>query len=64
VERCSRIEWFRATYTTTVPGEQADINLQNIGDQDNQLAEYAETPKGKRKYLPHLMINMLGRRTT
>jgi len=58
------IEWFRATYSTTVPGEQADINLQNIGDADNQMAEYADTPNGKRKYLPHLMINMLGRRAT
>ena len=58
------IEWTRATYATTVPGEQAEINLLDIGDLDNQMAQFVKTPGGDRKYLPHLMINMLGRRAT
>jgi hypothetical protein len=56
------IEWSRATYSTTVPGEHVDLNLDDFREVDNRMAEFAETPGGKRKYLPYLMVNMLGRK--
>ena len=58
------LEWTRATYSTTVVGEHIDLNLADFREIDNRMAEVAETPGGQRKYLPYLMVNMLGRRPT
>lgn len=38
-------------YSTNVPGEFIDIDLANPGA-DNDMAALADTPNGKRKYLP------------
>jgi len=51
--------WTRICYSTNVPNEFFDIVPDNTGV-DNSMAAFAETPAGKRKYLPYLMVNMLG----
>lgn len=53
--------WDQIYYSSTVPGEFFPLTEENLGI-DNQLAMAAETPQGKRKYLPYLMVNMLGTR--
>jgi len=51
--------WTRICYSTNVPNEFVDIVPDNAGV-DNSMAAFAETPAGTRKYLPYLMVNMLG----
>ena len=53
--------WTNIWYSTTVPNEFFEITEQTTGI-DNDIAAVADTPDGKRKYLPYLMVNMLGRR--
>jgi hypothetical protein len=55
------LQWTHATYSTTVPGEHVDLPLSDPREVDNRMAEHARTPQGDRKYLPYLMVNMLGR---
>jgi hypothetical protein len=50
------IHWSHATYSTTVPGEHVDIDLRDFREVDNRMA----AKDGQRKYLPYLMVNMLG----
>lgn len=52
-------EWTNVCYSTNVPNEFFDIVANNPGI-DDSMAAFAETPGGKRKYLPYLMVNMLG----
>jgi SAM-dependent methyltransferase len=54
------LSWRHATYSSTVPGEHIDLDLANLKEVDNKLAQHAPTPHGSRKYLPYLMVNMLG----
>jgi len=54
-------EWNHVVYSTNVPEDLYPLDPANPGI-DNQLAALADTPKGKRKYLPYLMVNMLGTR--
>jgi len=51
--------WTKICYSTNVPNEFVDIVPDNTGV-DNSMAAFAETPAGTRKYLPYLMVNMLG----
>lgn len=51
--------WNNICYSTNVPNEFFDILPNNPGI-DDRMAAFAETPGGKRKYLPYLMVNMLG----
>ncbi len=54
--------WAHEMFSTTVPNEFIEIT-ENAEDIDNRLAIQAETKSGvKRKYLPYLMVNMLGTR--
>src|SRR3954468_3412896 len=53
--------WSAICYSTNVPGEFVDITPENAGV-DNSLAAHADTAAGPRKYLPYLMVNMLGRK--
>lgn len=54
-------EWSKAYYSTTVPGEFVDIGAD--AGADNRMATLVDAGKGlKRKYLPYLMVNMLGKR--
>lgn len=53
--------WNQIYYSSTIPGEFFPLTEENMGI-DNQLAMNAETPQGPRKYLPYLMVNMLGTR--
>lgn len=53
--------WTYATYSTNVGGEHTELNLQDLREVDNRMAVHASTPNGQRKYLPYLMVNMLGR---
>lgn len=62
MELFPRFEWRHICYSTNVPGEFIDITQENTGA-DNAMAAMAETPQGKRKYLPYLMVNMLGLKT-
>lgn len=53
-------DWKDIYYSSIVPGEFFALNEENIGI-DNQLAATMKTPQGAdRKYLPYLMVNMLG----
>jgi SAM-dependent methyltransferase len=55
-----RFAWRHATYSSNVPGEHVELDLADIREVDNRLAQRAPTPNGDRKYLPYLMVNMLG----
>lgn len=53
-------EWATPHYSTTVEGEFVEITEANKGA-DNAMAVVATTPAGaQRKYLPYLMVNMIG----
>ena len=54
--------WSKICYSTTVPNEFIEIGPDSLGA-DNAMAAIAETPQGKRKYLPYLMVNMLGHKS-
>ncbi len=56
------VEWTHATYSTTVGGEHIELNLRDVREVDNRMAAHQATPGGQRKYLPYLMVNMLGRK--
>jgi SAM-dependent methyltransferase len=56
-----QFEWSKICYSTVVPGEFFDITPENPRV-DNDLALVLDTDDGKRKYLPYLMVNMLGRK--
>jgi hypothetical protein len=51
--------WEHVVYSTNVPEEFFPLDPANPGV-DNKLAAMAKTPGGQRKYLPYLMVNMLG----
>ena len=57
-----QFEWVSAAYSTSVSGEIVSLDLRDFREVDNRMAEYADTPRGRRKYLPYLMVNMLGRK--
>jgi len=61
IELFPAFSWGTPCYSTNVPGEFVDITPENPGV-DNSLAAHADTAAGKRKYLPYLMVNMLGRK--
>ncbi|MCV6636152.1 class I SAM-dependent methyltransferase [Candidatus Albibeggiatoa sp. nov. NOAA] len=52
-------QWIASHWSTYITGEFAPIHS-NKNDFDSQLSLMADTPKGKRKYLPYLMVNMIG----
>lgn len=58
-------EWSRLFYSTTVDLEFIEIEEpladKNAGA-DNKMAIHLQKGEAKRKYLPYLMVNMLGRR--
>lgn len=51
--------WEHVLYSTSVQGEFFPVTEQNLGV-DNSLALLADTGRGQRKYLPYLMVNMIG----
>lgn len=51
--------WDHVCYSSNVPEEIIPIPPDKPGV-DNEMAILADTPGGKRKYLPYLMVNMLG----
>lgn len=55
------LEWTQAAYSSSVSGEIVPLDLADFREVDNRMAAFADTPQGKRKYLPYLMVNMLGR---
>lgn len=59
IELFPEFAWSNVCYSTNVPNEFVDIAPSNPGI-DNSMAAFADTPGGKRKYLPYLMVNMLG----
>jgi len=56
-------EWTKIFYSTNLANEFVEIEFQKP-DADERMASYVDTPKGKRKFLPYLMVNMLGTRKT
>ena len=63
IELFPEFAWRHICYSTNVPNEFFDIPSENPGV-DNAMAVFAETPGGKRKYLPYLMVNMIGYKTS
>jgi len=57
------LEWQQAAYSTSMAGELIPLDLRDFREVDNRMAAFVDTPQGKRKYLPYLMVNMLGRRS-
>lgn len=57
-------EWAHACYSTTVDNEFIEINEMKSRDDgaDNRMAVEFKRGDDKRKYLPYLMVNMLGTR--
>lgn len=57
-------DWARLFYSTTVDNEFIEINEMTSRDDgaDNQMAVEFKRGEDKRKYLPYLMVNMLGTR--
>lgn len=55
-----QLAWKHATYSTNLPGEHFDLDLADLREVDNRMAQHKPTPRGQRKYLPYLMVNMLG----
>lgn len=54
--------WDTPYYSTTAQGEFIPITEENKGA-DNMMAVVVDAPNGgKRKYLPYLMVNMIGRK--
>ena len=56
------LEWAQAAYSSNVAGDLTTIDLRDFREVDNRMAVFADTPQGQRKYLPYLMVNMLGRK--
>jgi hypothetical protein len=52
-----------AAYSTDVPGDIVPLDLRDIREVDGGMAVTPKTPQRGRKYLPYLMVNMLGRRS-
>ncbi|HFD92326.1 MAG TPA: class I SAM-dependent methyltransferase [Gammaproteobacteria bacterium] len=59
IELFPDFEWKHIYYSTNVPNEFFEVTDDTI-ETDNKLAIKKRGFKGKRKYLPYLMINMLG----
>jgi len=57
------LEWAQAAYSTNVANEIVPLDLRDFREIDNRMAAFVDTAQGKRKYLPYLMVNMLGRRS-
>jgi SAM-dependent methyltransferase len=57
-----QLAWKHATYSTNLPGEHFDLDLSDVKEVDHRMALYKQVPQGSRKYLPYLMVNMLGER--
>ncbi len=54
--------WSNMFYSTNVNGEFLEVT-EKVSDVDDRMAVHADAPQGqKRKYLPYLMMNMLGTR--
>lgn len=62
MELYPQFAWTHVCYSTNVPDEFVDITPEKPG-MDDAMAALVDTPKGKRKYLPYLMVNMLGLKT-
>ncbi len=57
-----QLQWSSVFYSTTVAGEFVEITAEDAGA-DNRMAAISDAGNGqKRKYLPYLMVNMLGRK--
>lgn len=54
-------DWATPYYSTNVEGELIEIGEQNL-QADNKMAKLADIGQGRaaRKYLPYLMVNMIG----
>lgn len=56
------IEFSNQYYSTNLPGEIVDMG--KVSETfDNSMALHKKTEHGPRKYLPYLMVNLVGRKT-
>jgi SAM-dependent methyltransferase len=55
------IAWTRMAYSTNVPEEFHELSRDEKLP-DRRLMKFADTPAGKRQYLPYLQVHMLGNR--
>lgn len=54
-----RFTWTRRALSTNLPDEFFEISGDGANI-DNGLAKYVDHPSGQRKYLPYLLVHMLG----
>lgn len=52
--------WREMLFSTTVQGEFLPITDDTSPQADNKMATFQQTNNGQRKYLPYMMVNMLG----
>jgi SAM-dependent methyltransferase len=57
------VRWTVGAYTTNAPGDSVPLDLGDIANVDNAMAIAVKGAQHPRKYLPYLMVNMLGRRS-
>ncbi len=55
------ITFLDMAYSTTVTDEFLDLE-DGISGVDDAMAQYQRDEKGQRKFLPYLMVNMVGRK--
>ncbi len=56
------IDFYTEMYSTSLPGEIMDMAQSSVTC-DNAMALHKKTDHGERKYLPYLMVNMIGKKT-
>ncbi|GEM_PF-5549946 len=54
-------QWIAYHWSTYITGEFFPIDFSR-NDSDSKLSLMANTQHGQRKYLPYLMVNMIGRK--
>jgi hypothetical protein len=56
------VTWTRRALSTNIPDEFFEISGDGA-DLDNRMAKFVNTGSGQRKYLPYLLVHMLGVRS-
>jgi hypothetical protein len=59
IELFPDLDWRHICYSTNIPNEIIELAEEGT-DLDDRMATVKDTPNGKRKYLPYLMVNMIG----
>ncbi len=60
IELFPDFDWSHVRYSTNIPGEFFDVSPETLFGVDDRMAFLKRTNLGTRKYLPYLIVNMLG----